>query len=262
MRADGPFLLISGFQGNGMSKKEVHILIVEDNHLIAEDLAAYMLEFGYSVAGIASNADEAMKLLRSQQVDLMLMDVGLEGEIDGIQLALLVREKYNLPLVFLTAFHDQGTIERIKSTRPEAYLVKPVDEFSLKTTLEVALYNFSQKNMDSGLSEVESFGQEEYIFIKVKQGLIKVQFSDVLFFEAYDNYAFVYTAEQRHLLNLSLKVVETRIPARKFMRVHRSFIVNTDKIERIDEIYLYIGKHVIPIGKTFRSDIMSRIRLL
>lgn len=245
-----------------MSNEKAHILIVEDNPLIAEDLMAGIREFGHVPVGSAVNADEAMKLLRAHPVDLVLLDVGLEGEIDGIQLAGLIRDKYNLPFIFLTAFYDDRTISRIKATRPEAYLVKPIDEHSLKTTLEVTLHNVRHKTSEPTVSEQETMVDAEHFFIKVKQGLQKIMLQDILFFEAYDNYAYVYTDGQKHLMGHSLKAIEDRLPGRPFLRVHRSYIVNIEKINRIDEIYLIIGNHQVPIGKTYRSEIMKHIRLL
>lgn len=247
-----------------MPEQKVKILIVEDNPVIAEDLSAYMKEFGYEPAGIAVNADEALKLLRQNSADLVLLDVGLEGEIDGIQLALLIRDKFEVPFIFLTAFYDDKTIERIKETRPNAYLVKPIDEHSLKTTLEVVLYNYRNTVSDqpTHIEQEDNFGKEGHFFIKVKQGLIKIQFNDVLFFEAYDNYAYVYTSAERHLISLSLKNIEDRLPSKPFVRVHRSFIVNIEKVQRIDEISLKVGEHSVPIGKTYRADIMKHIHML
>lgn len=242
----------------------VRILIVEDNPIIGEDLAAYMSEFGHIPVGVASNADEALKLLKETSVDLILLDVGLEGEIDGIQLASLIRDKYEMPYIFLTALYDNKTIERIKSVRPEAYLVKPIDEHSLKTTIEVALYNFHHKTElpSQGEQDHGSFNEDGYFFIKVKQGLLKIQLQDILFFEAYDNYSWVYTSDQKHLIGLTLKNIEAKLPPKPFIRAHRSYIVNIQKIDRLDEISLFIGEHKVPIGKTFRPDIMKHIRLL
>ncbi len=248
-----------------MNESKVKILIVEDNPIIGEDLAAYMNEFGYTTAGIAHNAEEALKFIREHDpVQLILMDVGLDGEIDGIQLTQLIKSKYNIPIIFLTALYDKQTIERIKSVRPEAYLVKPIDEHSLKTTIEIALYNFNHKEFETNdvVEDGLNFGKGDHFFIKVKNGLQKIVFDDVLYFEANDNYSWVYTSDQKQLLSLTLKTIETKLSPKQFIRVHRSFIVNLKMIDRIDEISLFIGEHKIPIGKTYKSEIMKHINLL
>lgn len=248
-----------------MSDSMVKILIVEDNPIIGEDLAAYMKEYGYMPVGVALNAEEALKFLRENEpIHLILMDVGLDGEIDGIQLTQLIKSKYNIPIIFLTALYDKQTIERIKAVRPEAYLVKPIDEHSLKTTIEIALYNFNHKEFESNdaVEEDLNFGKGDHFFIKVKNGLQKILLDEVVYFEANDNYSWVYTSEQKHLLSLTLKTIESRLSPKQFIRVHRSFIVNLKKIDRIDEISLFMGDHKIPIGKTHRADIMKHINLL
>jgi DNA-binding LytR/AlgR family response regulator len=247
-----------------VTEQKIRILIVEDNPIIAEDLAAYMEDFGHSAMATADCADEALKLLKTELPDLLLLDVGLEGEIDGIQLANIIKEKYEIPFIFLTALHDDQTIARIKETQPNAYLVKPIDERSLQTTIEVALYNFSHRkpNQDDGSKQEENFIKGDHFFIKVKNRLVKIQLTDVLFFEAYDNYAYVHTSEKKYIISMSLKSVETKLSGKSFARSHRSYIVNMSKIDSIEEDNLIIEEHKVPIGKTHRSEIMKSINLL
>jgi two-component system response regulator LytT len=249
-----------------MTKDKFRILIVEDDSIIAEDLAGYMEDFGYQAMQTASNAEEALKLLKHELPDLILLDVGLEGEIDGIQLAQLIQEKYDLPFIFLTAYHDDKTIERIKSTRPAGYLVKPIDERSLKTSIEVGLYNFKHSNLEvvdkeSQDTRVDSFN-EDHFFIKVKQGLQKILLKDILFFEAYDNYSYVHTHDKKHIVSMPLIAIENKIASKYFIRVHRSYIINIEKIQGIEDDNIIIDGKSIPIGKTYRSDIMKLIKLL
>ena len=102
----------------------------------------------------------------------------------------------------------------------------------------------------------------EFIFVKNKKRLEKVQLSDVLYIEAVDVYAMMFTVHGKFLLSNSLKSVEEKFPASHFMRVHRSFIVNTHKIEAIEENDLMLAGRAIPIGKTFREPVMSRLQVL
>lgn len=245
--------------------QKIKILIVEDDSIIAEDLAGYMGDFGYHALPTASSAEEALRSLRSELPDLLLLDVGLEGEVDGIQLATIVQEKYDLPFIFLTAFHDDRTIERIKTTRPTGYLVKPVDGHSLRTSIEVALYNFKHRETRQETEEHTTsidIINGDHFFIKVKQGLLRIVLGDILYFEAYDNYSYVHTTDNKYLVSMPLKSIENKIPAKKFARIHRSFIINTEKIQRIEEADVIIDGRTIPIGKTYRAEIMNYIQLL
>ena len=236
--------------------KEVKILIVEDDPIIAEDLAAYMEDFGYSPLEPADHADAALKLLKSEQPDLALLDVHLNSEINGIQLASIIKGQRNIPIIFLTAFNDTDTIEKIKATHPSGYLVKPVDEKSLQTSIEIALANFEYETTQS--AEVVEHGKDS-IFIKIKDSLSKFMYEDILYFEAYDNYAFLHTAKDRHLVSASLKQVEEKLDPKVFIRSHRSYVVNLKKIEGIGSQRIKVGKIEIPIGKTYRTQLLNRI---
>lgn len=246
---------------------KIRILIVEDDPIIAEDLAQNMNDFGYEALKPVDNAEEAMGVIRREQPDLILFDVHLGGEIDGIELATMVKAKFDIPFIYLTAFNDGETFERIKATGPSAYLIKPVDDNNLETSIAVALYNHANKKSafegEKETSEkMNEFVADEYIFIKVKHELRKIRLQDILFAEAYDNYAFIYTDKGKHIVSSSLKVVESRLPSDQFIRTHRSYVINLSKIDRIEENTLHIGKHPIPIGKTYREQLMSRIQQL
>lgn len=241
-----------------MSKTKLKILVVEDDPIIAEDLYAYMNEFGYEPLEPVSNADDALKSMRIHSPDLCLLDVHLDGEIDGIQLASMIKAKKNVPIVFLTAFNDRDTIAKITEIKPAAYLVKPVEERNLQTAIELAFANALQEPKPHPVDVKSS----ESIFIKVKDKLTKFNFDDVLYFEAYDNYAFLFTKSEKHILSASLKQVEEKLPESVFIRTHRSYIVNINKIDGIGIRYLTIGKAEIPIGKTYKDALMNRIELL
>jgi len=115
------------------------ILIVEDEAIVAMDLKLQLLDLGYAAAGLASTGEEAIALAESLQPDLVLMDISLGSGMDGIEAANLVQAK-GIPVVFLTAFADEATLARAKETGPYGYLLKPFEERTLHSTIEMALY--------------------------------------------------------------------------------------------------------------------------
>lgn len=123
---------------------ENRVLIVEDEPLIAEDLAEILAQAGYLIAGIAYDGEQAIQILNSTQVDLAILDIDLNSQLNGIHLGTLINQKYQLPFIYLTSFADRGTIQRVKATNPMGYLVKPFDEKTLIATLEIALFNFAE----------------------------------------------------------------------------------------------------------------------
>lgn len=122
----------------------IRVLIVEDEPLVAHDIASTLSGINYEVSGIAYTVAKARHQLATNLPDIVLLDIHLGTDTDGIMLAELIRQQYQIPFVYLTAYADAGTLERAKRTLPMGYLVKPYDERDLFATLEIALYNFGQ----------------------------------------------------------------------------------------------------------------------
>jgi PAS domain S-box-containing protein len=132
-------------QTTGRVEKPMHasqtkVLIVEDEAIVACDIERRLLKAGYSVPGIAASGDEALAKVEQTAPDLVLMDIHLQGDSDGIAVAAEVRNRFQLPVVFLTAYADKATLERAKATEPFSYLVKPISHVNLANTIEIALY--------------------------------------------------------------------------------------------------------------------------
>ncbi|HMK16149.1 MAG TPA: response regulator, partial [Methanomicrobiales archaeon] len=119
---------------------KANILIVEDDFVIAKVLAESLQELGYQVAGIISTGEEAVERAAKVHPDLVLMDIRLKGEMDGIEAGEQIAGELHIPLVYLTAYSDERTVERAKITEPYGYLIKPFTDTELKTTLEMAIY--------------------------------------------------------------------------------------------------------------------------
>lgn len=121
------------------------ILIVEDERLVAEDIRNNLINLGYSVVAIVSSGAEAAEKAQNIHVDLVLIDIVLKGEMDGIETAGLLRSRYDVPVVYLTAYADNDTLEKAKLTEPFGYIVKPFDIRDLHSTIEMALYKFKME---------------------------------------------------------------------------------------------------------------------
>ena len=121
-----------------MKKKQ--ILVVEDERLVAEDIKMSLQRFGYAVPGIVFSGEEAVKKAEEMNPDLVLMDIVLEGEMDGIEAASAIRSRFDIPVVYLTAYADKKTLERAKITEPFGYIIKPFEDRELHSVIEIALY--------------------------------------------------------------------------------------------------------------------------
>lgn len=125
--------------------ENINVLIIEDEALIAEDISDIIKKIGYEVAGIIGNGDKALDYLGFHYPDLVLCDIMIKGTKDGIHIAEWLRKNRKIPFLFLTSLTDRATLDRAKTTLPYGYIVKPFDEKDLLTSIEMALYKFSQE---------------------------------------------------------------------------------------------------------------------
>ncbi len=123
---------------------EAKIMIVEDEVLFAKDLKDLLERLGYTVPALVSTGEEAIEKAGEMKPDLVLMDIVLKGGMDGIEAADLIRTRFKIPVVYLTAYADDETVQRAKITEPYGYVVKPLEERDLHVTLEIALYMYAK----------------------------------------------------------------------------------------------------------------------
>ena len=150
-----------------MAEGSVRILIVEDEVLVAGSMERKLVKFGYEVAGTCSSAGEALEKMEEERPDIVIMDIKLDGETDGIETAAVIEKDYGVPVIFITAYADDGTIERAKTTKPYGYIVKPFSEQELKSNIEIALY---RHRAEEELKEREQ--QYRNAFRSMEEGII------------------------------------------------------------------------------------------
>ncbi|MBU2493462.1 MAG: PAS domain S-box protein [Bacteroidetes bacterium] len=156
---------------------EKKILIVEDDKNIAFYAEEMILKLGYKVAGIAASGEDAVKLIEQCDPDIILMDITINGNIDGIETALIVKKKFNIPVIFMTSHSDDKTIQKAKIAEPYGYLVKPFEIKELKGTLQIAIY---KKEADDKLKESERWYKS--ILCSISDGVIVIdQFQNIKF---------------------------------------------------------------------------------
>jgi DNA-binding NarL/FixJ family response regulator len=125
---------------------ELKILIVEDEPVIAENIAMYLNNYDFTVSAIAYDDDEAISQLKNNTPDAVILDINLESQMNGIQIADHINKHYQLPFLFLTSYADRETLEQAKTVEPWGYIVKPFNEKTLLASLEIAISNFAQRS--------------------------------------------------------------------------------------------------------------------
>jgi AmiR/NasT family two-component response regulator len=133
---------------NPISKK-VRILVVEDQRIIALDLATTINRIGHEVVGIETKGERAVDAAESLRPDLIFMDISLAGEIDGIEAARIINERFNIPVVYISGNHDENTIEKSKAASAYGYLVKPVEDSDINTIINATIYRHDTESKNN-----------------------------------------------------------------------------------------------------------------
>ncbi|WP_428654830.1 LytR/AlgR family response regulator transcription factor [Runella sp.] len=254
--------------------QNIKILIVEDEAVVGLDLEARLESEGYEIVDVVNNGLKAIELYRTLQVDLILCDIKLIGTMTGIEAVKEMIAIREAPVIYLTAQADRSTIEAAMKTYPSAYITKPFSTESLKIAIDLAINNFAlraqnqvfSKEKEDTVKPLNSIPKSadretilqinDYVFIKENYKFQKLLLNDILFFEADKNYTTIHTESKKIALRLTLNTVLERLSTPKFIRVHRSYAVNIDKIDSFDEHDLTIGKFQIPIGRSHKEDFM------
>jgi DNA-binding LytR/AlgR family response regulator len=250
-----------------MSK--TNVLVVEDESIVSKDIQYSLKKLGYNVVGAAATGEKAVELAGELQPDIILMDIMLKGNITGIEASAEIKEKFHIPIIFLTAYADENTLAKAKVTEPYAYIIKPFKEIDLHTSIEMALYKHGKeleilKERDMLYSIVENKESADFIFVKSKSRLIKLNTKDIYYIEALKDYVVINAASARYTIHSTMKDIEDKMPSDTFLRVHRSYIIRLDKIAQIEapNIILEDIKKIIPIGGSYRDDLYKRINLV
>lgn len=234
----------------------VKVVLVEDEPIIAADLTSQLIKQGLTVLGSFEDGEGVLEYLKMETPDIILMDVKLFGDLDGIDVANQINKKYQIPIIFLTSNTDSTTFNRAKLTFPHAFLSKPFRISDILHSIELAIeesHSVKEKNHEI---------LEDRIFIKNRDSLEKVLFSKIFYIKAEGAYTKVVTEEKEYILSQTLKKTEERITANYLFRIHRSFIININNVDRISEGHLYIGKNRIPLSRTYRDEVLQLFKTL
>lgn len=239
---------------------DLKIYIVEDELLYANQLEMIVDELDYELAGIADNSDTAKAEIEQVKPDLILMDIKINGSMNGIDLASSI--SLNVPIIFITSFDDQATFDRAKSTQPYAYLTKPFEAAHLQRTIELAICNGSKVNAEDWSQDLVF---DNSLFIKKRNKLEKVGIGDVTYLEVEDRYSTVFTESgKKYVLRMSLGDVEEKLPANEFMRIHRKYTINLKKISSINtqDNLVQLGETELPISRSHKEDLLQKLEWL
>jgi two-component system, response regulator PdtaR len=262
--------------------QNLKILIVEDEHLIANDIQGLLTDWGYDIVGCANRADQAINYFEKYSPDMVLLDIHLGEKTDGVDLARHFNSIRKVPLVFLTAQADFQTVERAKTVEPAAYLLKPFDERHLHISLELAMSNFSHKtpsrfvgtgsqykdNKEPVFAHEVKLGadvilkQGDAIFIKQNYRFTKFKIEDLVYIEADHNHTYLVMKHQKYIVRMPLALVVERLADDSLVRVHRSFAINRHFVEEFDDTQITVNNKTIPLTSAYRDGFLKTFNVL
>ncbi len=231
------------------------ILIVEDELLIAEDIKNSIEALDYKVVAIAMRVTTAIEVLKTQPVDLILLDITLKGPKNGIDLAQQINENYKIPFIFLTSHSDTKTVEQAIKTSPAGYIVKPFSKPDLYTSIALA---FEENEKTSPLT-LASNTEKDHLFLKIEGMFCRVLFTNILYFKAAGNYIEVHQIDKTVLIRETFKELSSLIPSSLFIQGHKSYIFNKEKITAFNSKQVYLGDQEFIIGRTFAKSLMKEL---
>ncbi len=229
---------------------KINCIIIDDEPLARKGLKEYIADTEFLVlAGEFDNPAKAIELIKSTDRLVLFLDIQMP-KITGVEF--LRSMNHAPPVIFTTAYPDYA-IEGYELNALD-YLLKPVsfDRFLKAAYKAREFYETREKNA-AGPSA------QDFFFVKADSKVVKIVFDEVLYAEALQNYVVIHTADKKYMTYLTLKSVEEYLPAARFIKVHKSYIVSTSKIDSIEGDDIRIGPHYIPISRNLKEEVMEKL---
>jgi two-component system, response regulator PdtaR len=269
---------------------KINILLIEDEAIIALDLTMSLHREGYNVIAAVNNGRDALAAFERDEIDMVLCDINIFGDWDGIETMTQLLKVRTVPFLYLTALSDRVTLERAKQTFPSAYINKPFTITAIRIAIEMAMNNFAHfklpktkiqpkveppiqqslapinsalsSNKDTPYSGDNSFilRNDDILFIKQTHQFVKLNINDILYLEVDSKYVTIVTLTKKYVLKDSLNNVLEHIDFHKLVRVHRSFVVNVAQIDEFSDTEILMKKKSFPIGRSYKDAFLQSFR--
>lgn len=237
---------------------EIHILLLENELLLAEDLKGKLQDLGYAISHVRSG-EETLKILKKDIPDLAILDIEIDGDMDGLEVGSYIKNTYSIPIIYLTQFKDLQTFQKAKKAKPISYLTKPVNLWDLIRAIELSL----EQSAISVSKSDENYLLSKAIYLKSEEQCFeKVSIENIYYLRAAGSYTEVHTTNKKFTFADNISYFEKKLLAPQLKRVHRSWIININHVDKIEENNLIINDEKIPIGKTYKKGVISVFNLI
>lgn len=237
--------------------EKIRVLVSENIQNLEVDLRNRLQEMGFEVIDLVSGNEALLKVLENRRADVILMD----SAIDGIKAATEIAIKYQTPVVFLSSDENIQNLKDIENSDAVSFISKPATDIEIYANLKLAfqMYEARQSNVTA-----QDLPQDKYIFVRADYKLNKIRMVDIYYAEAKKDYVTIHTSDNVFTTHSTMKDVLKVLPRDRFIRIHRSYIVNIDKIFSIKYPDLIIENKmkIIPIGGLYRRELFSKLNIL
>lgn len=223
-------------------------LVVEDDVLIAEDIKQLLKKSGIENVLLAHSFQEAIQLISIHNPDFALLDIRMERELDGFEIAQRLNEDYQIPFMYVTSHSDEVLVKKIIKSKPIAYVTKPINKFNFFAQIQLALSHLNDR--------IES---EQ--FLKVKDGLVvyNINVDKIHSISADGNYLNLYTEQGRYNTRMSSAEILEKLPE-NFVKIHRSHIVNVKKVNSYTTTSVKLENEEIPISRGMKDQFFKVVK--
>jgi two-component system LytT family response regulator len=226
----------------------INCIIVDDEPIAREILKTYIEQVPYLTL-IASCADafEAMEVLKKKDIDLLILDINMP-RLTGFE---MLRSLRKYPAVIITSAYPEYALEGFELSVTD-YLLKP---FSFPRFVQA-----TEKAVNKNAGTPAPKDEELFLMVKSDKKLTKVFFDDINYIEAYGNYIFVYTTQERVMSKQTLTQFEQQLPGSKFARIHKSYIASLKAIKYLEGNEVFMGDKKLPVGKVYRENLLGKLK--
>ncbi|MFN3404138.1 MAG: LytR/AlgR family response regulator transcription factor [Cytophagaceae bacterium] len=231
-------------------EKSIDCLIIDDEEMSRSMVKHFVQQTeSLNLVGVCESAIEASNMITKTKVDVLFLDVEMP-EMSGYD---LIKSLDDPPLIVLITSKKEHAVEAFEYKVVD-YLLKPLNYARFLTAVSKV-----KEILDS--SKISVLNKNE-LYVRTEQKFVRIMLDEVLYIEALADYIMIFTKNNKYIVHSTMKGFQARLPQDRFSRVHRSYIVNNDKIEAIENLFILIGGKSIPIGASYKDEFMGRLNLL
>ncbi len=239
--------------------KKLNCIIVDDEEMAIKVIENHLGQVkNFEIVGTYQNAIEAFSALQTQNIDVMFLDIQMP-QMTGIG---LLKSLSKTPYVIFTTAHREFALEGYELNVID-YLLKPIalDRFMKAIGKVLQITRIAEQPLETNAFSNETLTDAPFIYIKSDRQFVKILLDDIGFIESMKNHLKIVTNKNTFTTMMTISEMEEKLPAQRFLRIHRSFIVSIAKIEQFNHSSLTIGKHFLPIGNFYKTEVIKRLGL-